>query len=183
MRRSLGPKRRSSLYRDLGWLMDSAPFCCRVLSQIYSVLLPFWYINFYSIWFAAIAMVIGRKGVRAQLRFPSKSLFLSPSLPCILSRFFFPCRFLDLLLLSSRSAITRKGHFAAYAHPKCAIRAQSTILLKSDVMLYALRFFKFMERCFRESFLLFDIRDIEESTLESRVYLSHINYIRINFCY
>jgi len=84
--RSPGPKRRSSLYRDLGWLMDSAPFCCRVLPQIYSVLLPFWYINFYSIWFAAIAMVIGKieRGTHTQLRF-SRNLSLSVFLSFILT--------------------------------------------------------------------------------------------------
>lgn len=60
-------------------LMDSAPFYRRVVPQIYSVLLPFWYINFYSIWFAAIAMVIGRKrGARHDFVLPRN---LSPRSP------------------------------------------------------------------------------------------------------
>lgn len=92
-----------------------------ILPQIYSVLLPFWYINFYSIWFADIAMVIGWKEMRAQLS-------LSLSLPLL---FFSRCRFLDILPLASpfsRSTITRKEHFAA--HSKCAIMAQLATLLE-----------------------------------------------------
>lgn len=112
--RSPGPKRRSSLYRDLGWLMDSAPFCCRVLPQIYSVLLPFWYINFYSIWFAAIAMVIGKieRGTHTTSLF-SKSLSFCLSL-FHLNLFFFSflvvvssIRFHPLLLFRDRRLLEK----------------------------------------------------------------------------
>lgn len=143
------------LYRDLGWLMDSAPFFCRALPQIYSILLPFWYINFYSIWFAAIAMVIERKGVRTQLRFSSKSL--SPFLPP--PSLFFPFLVVSSirfhLLLVSASGDYSKRTFRGFAHSKCAITAQSATFPQDDVMLCTLRSFRFMERCFRELFFFF----------------------------
>lgn len=112
------------LYRDLGWLMDSAPFCCRALPQIYSILLPFWYINFYSIWFAAIAMVIERKGRGAH----TTSLFLEISLPfflllagCSSLSSSFP-QSASIFFSFPRAAITRKGHFAGSLIPNAPLR-------------------------------------------------------------
>lgn len=194
-RRSLGPKRRSSLYRDLGWLMDSAPFCCRVLSQIYSVLLPFWYINFYSIWFAAIAMIIGRKGVRSQRRFPSKSLSLSPSLPFLLRSFFS-----SFLVVSSTTCFhsSRDQRLLEKDISRLSLILNAPLGLSRrpswKTMLcyvYALKFFRFttcsqivfffkFSSFFKFSLSIFAIKNSKKIFWKD-MYDSAINYIPINF--
>lgn len=170
-------------------LMDLAPFCRRVLSQIYSVLLPFWYINFYSIWFATIAMVIERKrGARhdpvssREASLHAKPEPFSSSLPS-------HRRFLDPLPSSSpfpRSTITRKGHFAAFARPKRAITAQSATLPSSGRRRYFLRIKIFQiyevvfssarlrEWFFTRSFWLWCFWSEEECALTGKMAVSYL---------
>lgn len=123
--------RSLSLYRGIptGWWIP-APFDSRVLPQIYSVLLPFWYINFYSIWFAAIAMVIERKRVLSRATLLSLEVsFLHPR------RSWSPCLFSPSLprptsILFSASAIDdySKGTFRGFRAPKRAITTSSATL-------------------------------------------------------